>query len=425
MTGVSSRPKRSSNARHCGTRTAGTTRPNGSLYARAPARATYDLPNPTSSASKAPPWRAMIAVSRSAAGTWCGASQAGHATGGSPTGGLSSSARAALATTARGGACVPGSRATVSGSATATSCSERMRGQNASVGEVELKSIGDEIIGGFTVAAVTSEVRPDWRAVGRDRQPAHDPRVEAAKSAARGIRHEPGECREPARIKQRCQGRRPLGAACDDAVDRIERHNISVGHCRGETTMQIRPYDAMARQAQRRAEQLPWRSAAIVGTLAQSVAVRRKVFGDFLWQDGQRTTITTMCPQDEAPRPTTPSLDISPANRRARARTLVVDKEEIVRSRLHAELRRPPIGDSGEGRPQPSSNTVRARLQDPRPGLQLTLWERRGEWLRSQRRCGCFCPGRFGACRDESHRIDRGAERMRRRLVERRRALEA
>ena len=151
--------------------------------------------------------------------------------------------------------------------------------------------------------------------------------------------------------------------------------------------MQIRPYDAMARQAQRRAEQLPWRSAAIVGAPAQSVTVRRKVFGDVLWQGSQWTTITTMCPQDEAPRPTTPSLDISPANRRARARTLVVDKEEIVRSRLHAELRRPPIGDRGEGRPQPSSNTVRARRQDPRPGLQLTLWERRGEWLRSQRRC--------------------------------------
>src|SRR6267143_6846225 len=132
-----------------------------------------------------------------------------------------------------------------------------------------------------------------------------------------------------------------------------------------------------------------------------------------------------MCTQDEAPRPTAPGLDISPANRRARTWTLVVDKKEIVRSRLHAELRRPTIADGWEGRPQPSSNAVRSRPQDPRPSLQLTLWQRRGEGLRSQRCCCCFCPRRFTTRRDESHRIDRRGERMRRRLVERRRALEA
>src|SRR5205807_8040875 len=113
-----------------------------------------------------------------------------HATGGPATDSPSSNARAALATTARGGACAAGSRATASGSATATSCSERMRGQNASIGEVELENIGNEFIGGFTVPAVTIEVRPDRCAVWRDREAAHDPGVEAAKSTARRIRHE-------------------------------------------------------------------------------------------------------------------------------------------------------------------------------------------------------------------------------------------
>ena len=101
----------------------------------------------------------MIAVSRSAAGIWCGASQGGHATG--AAGVLSSSARAAAATTERGGASPAGSSATARGSATGTRCSERIRGQRAPVGEFELKDIGDEFVGGLTTGAAPGELLPD------------------------------------------------------------------------------------------------------------------------------------------------------------------------------------------------------------------------------------------------------------------------
>jgi hypothetical protein len=100
----------------------------------------------------------MIAVNRSAAGTWCGASQAGQLeddlaidAGGGPA--PSSSARAALATTARGGASPAGSRATARGSAIGTRCSERIRGQRAAVGGIELEGLRDKIIGGLAAGA--------------------------------------------------------------------------------------------------------------------------------------------------------------------------------------------------------------------------------------------------------------------------------
>src|SRR5437867_3886840 len=165
--GTSCWPNRFNKSRHCGTRTAGTTRVNGWPRARATASATYDFPSPTSSASRAPPWRAMIAVSRSAAGTWCGASQAGQGDDASDANGApSSSARAALATTARGDVSPappgpPGARATVRGSATGTRCSERIRGQRATVGGIELEGIGDEIVGALAALASAGKLCPD------------------------------------------------------------------------------------------------------------------------------------------------------------------------------------------------------------------------------------------------------------------------
>ena len=163
MIGVSCTPNRSRSVRHWGTSTAGTTSVNGSQRASATASATYDFPKPTSSASSAPPWRAMIEVSRSAAGTWCGASHGGHVFGAS--GVQSSSARAALLTTSRGGAppapaAPAGARATARGSGTGTSCSERIRGQRATVGGIELEGVGDEIVRRFAALAAARERRP-------------------------------------------------------------------------------------------------------------------------------------------------------------------------------------------------------------------------------------------------------------------------
>ena len=113
----------------------------------------------------------MMALNRFAAGIWWGASQAGQVAGGVTlaTDAPSSSARAAAQTTSRGAASPAGSSATARGSATGTRCSERIRGQRAAVGVIELESIGDEIIGGLAALAVTRELRPYGGTAGRDR----------------------------------------------------------------------------------------------------------------------------------------------------------------------------------------------------------------------------------------------------------------
>ena len=113
----------------------------------------------------------MMALNRFAAGIWWGASQAGQVAGGVTlaTDAPSSSARAAAQTTSRGAASPAGSSATARGSATGTRCSERIRGQRAAVGAIELESIGDEIIGGLAALAVTRELRPYGGTAGRDR----------------------------------------------------------------------------------------------------------------------------------------------------------------------------------------------------------------------------------------------------------------
>ena len=109
----------------------------------------------------------MIVLSHSAAGTWCGASHGGHVFDAS--GVQSSSARAALLTTSRGGASPAppappappaGARATARGSGTGTSCSERIRGQRATVGGIELEGVGDEVVRGFAALAAARERRP-------------------------------------------------------------------------------------------------------------------------------------------------------------------------------------------------------------------------------------------------------------------------
>src|SRR6185503_18154918 len=105
----------------------------------------------------------MMAVRRLAAGTWCGAS---HDGGGDVTGARgqpSSSARAAAPTTARGGASPAGSSATARGSATGSRCSERIRGQSAPVGGIELKGVGNEVVGGLVAATEMRELLPDRR----------------------------------------------------------------------------------------------------------------------------------------------------------------------------------------------------------------------------------------------------------------------
>src|SRR5512145_2693312 len=101
----------------------------------------------------------MMALSRSAAGTWCGASHAGHAI--AETGLPSSSARAALETTSRAGACAPGASVTASGSGTGTSCSDRIRGQRAAVRTVELQGFGDEVVRRLTAVASPRKLGPD------------------------------------------------------------------------------------------------------------------------------------------------------------------------------------------------------------------------------------------------------------------------
>src|SRR5882762_8463181 len=249
MIWVSATANRSSKARHCGTRTAGTTTVNGWPRARATASATYDLPNPTSSASRAPPCRAMIALSRSAAGTWWGASQAGHGVAPGATAVPSSSARAALATTARGATASPGASATVRGSRTGTRCSERIRGQRAAVGSIELESIGNEIVGGLAALPAARELRPDGGLARGGREAADYSRIEAAETAARWIGDETRQRGQPAGVEQRRQRRGVGFITRGDAIDGVERHQLRCGHRSRKAPAQVRPHDTMGGQA--------------------------------------------------------------------------------------------------------------------------------------------------------------------------------
>src|SRR6266498_501333 len=124
----------------------------------------------------------MIAVSRRAAGAWCGASH-----GGAPAGisGRSSRARAARAATAAGAAAVSVPSRRASGSAGVSRCSERIRGGGGDTGEwtavgsIEVEQLGNEGLVGHSARAGGGELRPTRRGGGRHGQPAHDARVEA------------------------------------------------------------------------------------------------------------------------------------------------------------------------------------------------------------------------------------------------------
>src|SRR5467141_3127193 len=436
MIWVSATANRSSKARHCGTRTAGTTRVKGWPQAWATASATYDLPRPTSSASRAPPWRAMIAVSRWAAGTWCGASQAGQVEDGviAASGAPSSSARAALATTARGDVSPappappgpPGARATVRGSATGTRCSERIRGQRATVGGIELEGIGDEIVGALAAFAAASKLCPHRRLLGRYRQAAHDAGVEAAKTTAGGIGDEARERGEPDGIEQGGQRRGVRRVTRGDAVDGVERHELRGWHRRGEATAQIGPYHAMCGEPETGSKQLPRWPGFVVGTPAQSLLVAREPLGDRARQSRKRLAIGAVRPEQVAARPAAPRGDVAPTNGRPRSGTLTVEKEEVVSARLDAELRRPAITDGWELCPQPPADPRRTRREDPRSAvLQLALWDRGCCGLRAEG-SGCqLRPRRVGPCCNQGHRIDCRVEHAGDRLRQGRRAPDA
>src|SRR5690242_5071989 len=145
----------------------------------------------------------MIALSRSAAGTWCGANQAGHVVVPGATGGSSSSARAAQAMTLRGGAsfALSGARATARGSATGTSCSERIRGQRAAFGAIELEGVGYEVVGRLAALPAARELRPEGGVVRGNRQAANHTRIEAAETTACGIGDKARERGEPAGVE--------------------------------------------------------------------------------------------------------------------------------------------------------------------------------------------------------------------------------
>src|SRR5919197_5011428 len=243
----------------------------------------------------------MMALSRSAAGIWCGASQAGHGDdeAGAP-GPRWSSAPAALAATARGEASPAGSSATASGSETGTSCSERMRGQRAAIGGIELEDVGNEIISGLAGGATARQLRPEGRGMRWDRQPSHHARIEAAESAACRVGDEPRECGQPARVEERAERGGVRGIAGCDPVDRVEWHQLRCGYDRVETAAQVRPDHAVLGNAERRAKQLPWWSGAIVRTAPQPLFVAFEPCRDVARQVGERRSIGAMCPEHEA-----------------------------------------------------------------------------------------------------------------------------
>src|SRR5437899_12126590 len=119
------------------------------------------------------------------------------------SGALSSSARAALQTTSRGDASPAGWSATARGSGTGTRCSDRIRGQRAAIGLIEMEGVSDDVISGFAGHAATRERSPGARPGGWHWKAAHDARIEAAEPAPRRIGDEPGERRQPAWIEER------------------------------------------------------------------------------------------------------------------------------------------------------------------------------------------------------------------------------
>src|SRR2546430_16068254 len=223
----------------------------------------------------------MIVGARAAGGTWWGASHSGHDDWGTPCSSAapSSSARAARWMTWRGGASRAGWSATVAGSGTGTSCSERIRGQRAAIGLIEFEGISDEVIGRFTVTAVFGQRRPKRGIRRRNREIADDPRVEAAKATARGVGDQPRQSSQPTAIEERGERRGIGGIERGDAIGGVERDDGAVRNRGRKPAGEVPPDDAMRRERQRGAEQLPRRSTTIVRASEQSLLVRSKARG--------------------------------------------------------------------------------------------------------------------------------------------------
>src|SRR6267378_5822951 len=151
-------------------------------------------------------------TSRSAAGTWCGASHAGHgALPSSASGARSSSARAPSDATAGAGPTAPGASRQASGSGRGARCSERIRGgcvQGTAVRGLELVHVGNRVVVGRVRSPLVYQGVPLRGIGGRERQSPHDACVEAPEAAAGGIGGEPRERGEPARVEQRRQDRK-------------------------------------------------------------------------------------------------------------------------------------------------------------------------------------------------------------------------
>src|SRR5256885_16339421 len=85
-------------------------------------------------------------------------------------------------------------------------------------------------------------------------------------------------------------------------------------------------------------------------------------------QSRERPAIGAVRPQHVAARPATPGGDVPAANGRARADAFAIEKEEIVGTRLHAQLRRPAITNGRELRAETPADLTRTLRQDPRTG---------------------------------------------------------
>src|SRR2546430_8307254 len=208
----------------------------------------------------------MIVGARAAGGTWWGASHSGHDDWGTPcySAAPSSSARAARWMTWRGGASRPGWSATVSGSGTGTSCSDRIRGQRAAIGLIEFEGISDEVIGGFAVTAVFGQRRPQ-RGIRRwNREIADDPRVEAAKATARGVGDQPRQSSQPTGIEERGERCGIGGIKGGDAIGGVERDDGAVRNGGRQPAGGGSPEYAERRGSPRGAEKVPLRSPPIV-----------------------------------------------------------------------------------------------------------------------------------------------------------------
>src|SRR4029077_8447722 len=112
----------------------------------------------------------------------------------------------------------------------------------------------------------------------------------------------------------------------------------------------------------------------VVGPPAQTLLMERKPLRDLARQSRERQAIGAVRPEHVAARPAAPGSDVPPANRGTRARQFPIEHKQVVGTRLHAELGRPAIADSGELGTQPLADPRRTWREDPWSGaLQVAL----------------------------------------------------